>query len=129
MWTIGENLHRDRAIAATRQPGQVGVLAECHPAASPGERPPRVVHAVASDLSDAATSGWTNGRRCPPGQRSAKYQKAEVNQIPTSTVKTRPPASDRIQPGSPRRVSTSIFTVNTPKNRQPRQECTSTRAL
>jgi hypothetical protein len=56
-----------------------------------------------------------------------KYQAADVTQVATSTVKVRPPNTGRTHPAMPRLVSTSILTVNTPKKRHPRRECSSTR--
>ena len=56
-----------------------------------------------------------------------KNHNAEVSQSPTSPVKTNPPSTGSAQPGIPLRVSTSIFTVKTPKKKHPSSECTSTR--
>ena len=56
-----------------------------------------------------------------------KNHSDEVSQRPTSDVNTSPPKTGSAQPGMPRRLSTSIFTVNAPKKKQPSSEWTSTR--
>ena len=52
-----------------------------------------------------------------------------MNQIRISSANARPPSSGMTQPGIPRRVSASILTVITPKNRQPAIEWAITLAL
>src|SRR6185369_16251705 len=61
------------------------------------------------------------GQKCTPDV--VKNHRDEVSHNPTSAVKTTPPSTGSAQPGTPLRDSVNIFTVNAPKNRQPRMEC------
>ena len=57
-----------------------------------------------------------------------KYQSAAVIQSAVSPLKTTPPSTGSAQPGESSRVKINILQMKAPKKKQPRIECTATRA-